>query len=220
MMTKRSNHIPMFTKIDSTNMNGMLVRSFFDQKNCGEITLQVIIDQYAHAVRTERAVDEGESLVRIAAVPGDEELGRVRVADDRAGRQDDLVHVLEVLDRDQVLEIQSPARDQHQRHHHGEAGEDGARDEVGREDRRVPAGHDRGREVERHDRVHRKHQRRRNAGQNQVGLFVVAPVPGRPAPAEAEECRKPSDEVHCARSRRVARSGTRPMNQNSTETVA
>jgi hypothetical protein len=45
-------------------------------------------------------------------------------------------------------------RDQEQEHHR-EAAEDGARDEVGREDGRVPAGQDRRREVERHDRVHR-----------------------------------------------------------------
>ncbi len=31
MITKRSNHIPMFTRIDTTNMTGMLVRIRFDQ---------------------------------------------------------------------------------------------------------------------------------------------------------------------------------------------
>ena len=39
----------------------------------------------------------------------------------------------------------------------------------------------------RHDGVHGEHQRRREAGQDQVGRFVVAPVPGRAAPAEATE---------------------------------
>src|SRR6476646_9134500 len=48
MMTKRSNHMPMLMKMLITNITGMLVRSFFDQKSWGEITLQVIIDQYAH----------------------------------------------------------------------------------------------------------------------------------------------------------------------------
>ncbi len=48
MMTKRSNHMPMLTKMQTTNITGMLVRSCFNQKSCGEITLQVIIDQYAH----------------------------------------------------------------------------------------------------------------------------------------------------------------------------
>ena len=45
MMTKRSNHMPMFTKIEMTNMTGMLVRSFLNQKSCGEITLQLTIVQ-------------------------------------------------------------------------------------------------------------------------------------------------------------------------------
>ncbi len=31
MMTNRSNHIPMLTKIDTTNITGMLVRILFDQ---------------------------------------------------------------------------------------------------------------------------------------------------------------------------------------------
>ena len=43
------------------------------------------------------------------------------------------------------------AADEHERDDHREAGEDGAGDEVGREDRRVPAGHERDREVEGHD---------------------------------------------------------------------
>ena len=45
MITKRSNHMPMLTKIEITNMNGTLVRSFLNQKNCGEITLQVTMVQ-------------------------------------------------------------------------------------------------------------------------------------------------------------------------------
>ena len=61
--------------------------------------------------------------------------------------------------------------------HHGEAGEDGAGDEVGREDGGVPAGQHRGGEVEGHDGVHREHQRRGEAGQQQVGPLVLGPVP-------------------------------------------
>src|SRR5690606_1128473 len=47
-MTNRSNHIPIFTTMESTHEIGMLVRIFLNQKSCGEITLQVIIVQYAH----------------------------------------------------------------------------------------------------------------------------------------------------------------------------
>src|SRR5215467_11920579 len=49
MITKRSNHIPMLTTIDRTNSAGMLVRIRLDQKNCGLMTLQLIIVQYAQA---------------------------------------------------------------------------------------------------------------------------------------------------------------------------
>jgi hypothetical protein len=57
---------------------------------------------------------------------------------------DDLGHVLQVPQRQEVLHVrvQLPRRDQQQQHHR-EAAEDGARHEVGREDRRVPARHDR-----------------------------------------------------------------------------
>jgi hypothetical protein len=43
-------------------------------------------------------------------------------------------------ERDQLLQPKTTCARRHQRQHHREAREDGARDEVGREDRRVPAG--------------------------------------------------------------------------------
>src|SRR5262249_17884083 len=45
MITNRSNHIPMLTKIDITKRIGMLVRAFLNQNTCGLITLQLIIVQ-------------------------------------------------------------------------------------------------------------------------------------------------------------------------------
>ncbi len=45
MMTKRSNHMPMLTKIESTNVHGTLVRIFRNQKSCGVMTLQLIMIQ-------------------------------------------------------------------------------------------------------------------------------------------------------------------------------
>ncbi len=54
----------------------------------------------------------------------------------------------------------------------------------------MPAGDHRDREVEAHDGVHRDHQRRGEARQQQVGHLVVAPVPGRAAPAQATERRR------------------------------
>ena len=50
----------------------------------------------------------------------------------------------------------------------------------------MPAGHDRDREVEADDRVHRDDERRRQPGQQQVRRFVAVPVVRRAAPAHGE----------------------------------
>ena len=42
-LTKRSNHIPIFTTIDRINEAAILVLIFLNQNSCGDITLQVII---------------------------------------------------------------------------------------------------------------------------------------------------------------------------------
>jgi hypothetical protein len=45
VITNRSNHIPMFTKTQMTTIQNRDVRSFLNQNNCGEITLQETIVQ-------------------------------------------------------------------------------------------------------------------------------------------------------------------------------
>ena len=45
MITKRSNHIPMFTNMEMKNVANKLVRNLCDQNNCGVITFQVIMLQ-------------------------------------------------------------------------------------------------------------------------------------------------------------------------------
>ena len=135
----------------------------------------------------ERAVDEGEALIRVGAIPRDEELDAVGVADDRAGRQRDLAHAVDVILRDQILQAVDRAQREHEREHHAEAGEDGARHEIRGEDCRVPAREQRHREVKRDDGVHRKHERRADAGEDQVGHLVVAPVAVGTAPAHREQ---------------------------------
>ena len=110
-----------------------------------------------------------------------------------------------------VMMFSSPKRlagDHHQREHHGEAGEDGAGDEVGREDRRVPAGQLRDGEVDRHDRVHREHQRRRQAGEDQVRHLVVAASAGASRASRGRRSRRRSGASRVlARSRMVAEIG-------------
>ncbi len=109
-MTNRSNHMPTLTRMDRTKTSSMLVRIFLNQKNCGTITLQVTIVQNAHQYGAGRmcmqraeneriggaVVEEQEALVGIAAVPGDEKLHRVGVADNRAGGQGHFAHQFHV----------------------------------------------------------------------------------------------------------------------------
>ena len=83
----------------------------------------------------------------------------------------------------------------------------------------MPARDDADREVEAHDRVDREHQRRRHAGEQQVGVLVALPVPRRAAPAERQRAVDYRVILCLARSRNVARSGIRPVYQKSAETV-
>src|SRR2546428_10437038 len=48
MMTKRSNHMPMFTKIEITNSATMLVRTLLTHNSQGRIPLQMFMVQLAH----------------------------------------------------------------------------------------------------------------------------------------------------------------------------
>ena len=186
MITNRSNHMPMLTKMQRTKITTGLRRTRLRPEELRDEHVAAHHREVGPPERTERAVDERELLVQVPRVPGDEELGRVGETDHHARRQHDLAHRLDVLLLDDVLEVEQVPQRQHQRQHHREAGEDGAGDEVRREDRRVPARELRGREVERDDRVDREHQRRREAREDQVGALVAVPLAGRAAPAEAE----------------------------------
>ena len=79
------------------------------------------------------------------------------------------------------------AQRHNQGQHHAEPGVDGPRDEVGREDCGVPAGELRDREVQRHRAMHGQHQRCGQAGQDEIGLLVVAPVAVGAGPAQGEQ---------------------------------
>ena len=139
MITKRSNHMPMLMRIDSDEQDRDARARLLEPEDLRDEHVAGDHRPVGPGVGAEGAVDERELLVRVAAVPGDEELHRVGVADHRPGHEHDLRHVVEVAEGDDVLEAERLAADHHQRQHHGEAGEDRAGDEVGREDRRVPA---------------------------------------------------------------------------------
>ena len=130
-------------------------------------------------------------LVEAGAVPREERLHHVAVADHETRCQHDLGHVVDVLHGDEVFEAgrrresesrastpsRSPSRWRRRRSKAG--------------DRRVPARQHRNREVEGDDGVHRKNQRRRETRENQGGALVAVPVARRAAPAEREDAEDP-----------------------------
>ena len=127
-----------------------------------------------------------EHVEFVAAVEGHEKFEEVAVGDDQAGGEHDLGHVLQVAHGDEVFEVVGFAQRNGEGQHHGKAGVDRAGDEIGREDRGVPAGNDGDGEVEAHDGVHGEHQRRRQAREKQIRRLVAMPVPRRAAPAHRQ----------------------------------
>ena len=131
-------------------------------------------------------VPDHEPFVLVGAVEAEEDFREVAVADDHPGHERHLAHVLEMPHGDEAFEaVDLPERNR-QREHHREARVDGARDEVRREDRGVPARDDADREVEAHHGVDRENQRRREPREQQVDVLVALPVARRAAPAERE----------------------------------
>ena len=138
--------------------------------------------------RVRRAVvEEQKALIRIAAIPGNEELHGVGVAHNRAGGQGHLAHQLDVPHGDDVFELEQPPQRHQQRQDHAKARIDRPGDEIGREDGGMPAGELRDGKVQGDDGMHREHQGRGKAGQDQIGLLVIAPVPVGAGPAERKK---------------------------------
>ena len=105
-------------------------------------------------VEVQTVLEEGEFLIAYGRVPGHEQLGEVGNTHDRTGEYDYLIHHFNVLHRDIIFEGQYLTCYHQQGLHHCETGEDRTRNEVGREDRRMPAGNYGSGEVEGYDCVH------------------------------------------------------------------
>ena len=127
---------------------------------------------------------EGPVLEFIHAVPGDEQLGQIGHADDRAGQYNDLIHDLDMLEGDILFKMQYLPRDQQQRLYHRKTGEDGARYEIRREDGRMPSRDHRSGEVKGYDGVYGQYQGSAQTGQHQRQRLMPLPVLGRTRPSE------------------------------------
>ena len=132
------------------------------------------------------AIPDHKALVLIAAVPAEESFHQVTVRDDQSGRQHHLCHVVHVAHRDETLEAINFAQRNRQQQNHRKACIDRPGDKVGWKDRRVPPGNDADGEIETHNRVHRKYQRRRQSREQQISHLVAVPVPRRAAPAHRQ----------------------------------
>ena len=95
-------------------------------------------DPIGPPVLSERAVDEREALIHCAGIPRNEELHGVGVPHHASRDQDNFVHVVQVAQRDEILQAEKLARRNRKRDHHRKTAEDGARDKVRREDGGVP----------------------------------------------------------------------------------
>ena len=214
--------MPIFTRIEISHKSGDAAAHPARPEKLGNEYITRQHHPVGVGIRAERPILElDEFLVRIMAVPGHERFHHVAVGHDHAGGQNDLGHVVEVAIGDVVFQAEGRPQRDAERDHHGESREDRPRHEVGRENGRVPAGQDRDREVERHDRVHRHDQRRRQAG-HQADTSCdsdasAAPTRASPSPG----CRRytgPSDSW-TGRAGSPGR-GSSPTYQNKSETVA
>ena len=221
MMTKRSNHMPMLMSTPMMKTTFRFRRTFLNQSNCVSADIDHEHDPAAIPVGVaEEPVAEHPAFIRIAAIPGDEIFHQVDVGDDQAAHQRQLADACPCA----ACVMMSS------RWHHLRSGISStstmpkpqihrADDEVERENRRVPARELRRAEVQADDGTHREHQQRAQAAQDDVGLFVIVPLPRRTGPAHRQEA---VNEFPHPRRRAVAQHGevgNHPMYQNSVETI-
>ena len=136
----------------------------------------------------------------------------------KAVRMERLGDELQGAGGDDVLDPEDAPHGDEEGEHHGKAGMDGPGDEIGREDGAVPAGLYGQREVPGDDGMDGDHEGRCEARHQEVGHGVMAPLPGRPCPAEGQKPVNLAPETGRAVTD-YARSGTRPVYQKMRLTV-
>ena len=119
--------------------------------------------------------------------PSDEEFHRVGITNHCTSDQDNLVHVLQVADRDEFFEAEPLSSRNGERYNHRKTTEDRTCNEVRREDGRVPTRNLRNCEVKRYNGVNRENEWGRETGEDQVRALVTVPVPGRASPPKRED---------------------------------
>ena len=138
----------------------------------------------------EQPVAEHPGVVRTAGIPRDEIFNPVDVSHDAAHHQRHFANPVDVPQGDDLLQVAPLAQGNQQHQHHAEPAKDRARHKVERENGFVPARELRRGEIHADDGTHREHQQRRQAGQDEVGLFIIVPLPRRTGPAQRKQAVK------------------------------
>ena len=126
---------------------------------------------------------EHRHLGGLVAVPRHQVFGEREIKPEQAHREEHLAEVVEVNRQHVVLEVKIFPDQHHRNQQRGDARENRAHHEIGPEDRAVPHRHDRHREVERHDGVHRDGDRNDHERHDADGLFEPHPFAlGAPPP--------------------------------------
>src|SRR5690606_5506143 len=70
------------------------------------------------SIVAKRSVDKHEALVRVSSIPCDKEFHRISISHHHTRRQDNLVHIVQVLQGDVVLQVEDLTRYHHQGDNH------------------------------------------------------------------------------------------------------
>ncbi len=216
MMMKRSSHMPTLTKQRQDEEQRDVVAHAAEPEQLNHARVDRDERPVEDRVRPGHAVQHHVPLVRVGAVPGEERLVGVAVGHDHPGDQHDLRHVVDVPHGDEVFQAvelaqrnrpaSSPSRSRSRwRRRRSRAGRSW------RASRAAPTPRSRSSPPSA-PRAPAASRCRPAAGRPSRSAASAAPTRASRAPA----CRRSAcAAIDCARSRSVARSGTRPVNQNS-----
>ena len=142
-------------------------------------------------------VREDRELVLVCPIPSDEELHRVGEPNHRACEQEDLGHVLQVTQRQQIGEVgEDHTQRDEQEEHHRESAEDRTRNKVRRKIVVCQPGMTEVAKSNETIELHRKHERRGDTREHQICLLVAVPVTrGEPPPERCDAIDKEADRV-------------------------
>ena len=185
MIRKRSIHMPTTIVHEAMHVPVIVRSRLMARKGTGMMKLQTTMVQnigakcIAGCVVQKTAISEGALPYQAVSRSAEGE-----VEPEQAHGQQQLAEILKVNGLEIFLQMQELPQQRHGQNQRGDAAEDGAHDEVRAEDRRVPHGHRRHREVPGDDGVHRDGDRNDGDGHDVHGDFKALPLARRALPSQ------------------------------------